>query len=136
VCNWGMSPLGPISYGENQDTVFLGREITRSHNVSEETAHLIDLEVKKLVDESYARSQKIILGHRVALDKIAQALLEHETIEGKHVKELVQFGELRSPVTREAITPQLKSDDRGNKKAHEKVSPDPLGGAAPSPHPA
>ncbi|MBX7121766.1 MAG: ATP-dependent zinc metalloprotease FtsH [Opitutaceae bacterium] len=137
VCNWGMSPLGPISYGENQDTVFLGREITRSHNVSEETAHLIDTEVKKIVDETYAHAKQIITDHRVALDKIAEALLEHETIEGRHVKEIVEFGEIRSPVVPEAITlPPAKPEDRGAKKAQEKVLPEPMGGAAPAPHPA
>lgn len=137
VCNWGMSPLGPISYGENQDTVFLGREITRSHNVSEETAHLIDSEVKKIVDETYAHAKQIITDHRAALDKIAEALLEHETIEGRHVKEIVEFGEIRSPVVPEAITlPAAKPEDRGAKKAQEKVLPEPMGGAAPAPNPA
>ncbi len=136
VCNWGMSPLGPISYGENQDTVFLGREITRSHTVSEETAHLIDAEVKKLVDDSYARATKIIVEHRQALDKIADALLTHETIDGRHVKELVEFGEIRSPIIREVLTPPSKPDDRGAKKAVEKPLPEPLGGPTPAPNPA
>ncbi|MBP8257462.1 MAG: AAA family ATPase, partial [Opitutaceae bacterium] len=137
VCNWGMSPLGPISYGENQDTVFLGREITRSHTVSEETAHQIDAEVKKIVDETYAHAKQIITDHRVALDKIAEALLEHETIEGRHVKEIVEFGEIRSPVVPEAITlPAAKADDRGAKKPQEKALPEPMGGATPAPHPA
>ncbi len=137
VCNWGMSPLGPIAYGENQDTVFLGREITRSHTISEETAHLIDTEVKKIVDECYARAQTIILEHRTALDKIAEALLQHETIEGRHVKEIVEFGEIRSPVIRETLSPpSAKPDDRGTKKPQEKTLPEPLGGPAPAPHPA
>jgi cell division protease FtsH len=134
VCNWGMSPLGPISYGENQDTVFLGREITRSHNVSEETARLIDAEVKKLIDQSYARAHVIIVDHRRALDHIASALLEHETIEGHHVKEIVEFGEIRSPVTREAPPALSKPEDRAGKKAAEPPAPESL--AAPAPNPA
>jgi cell division protease FtsH len=137
VCNWGMSPMGPIAYGDNQDTVFLGREITRSHTVSEETARRIDAEVKVLVDESYTRARQIIVEHRTALDKIADALLAHETIDGVHVKEIVEFGEIRSPIVREAPATPPKADDRGGKKAADSAAaPDALGTPAPSPHPA
>lgn len=137
VCNWGMSPLGPVAYGDNQDTVFLGREITRSHNVSDETARLIDAEVKKLVDQEYDRAKSIILEHRVALDKITDALLQYETIDGKHVQEILEFGEIRSPIVREQTTPPpLKPEDRGVKKPVEKPTPGSIGGAAPAPTPA
>lgn len=136
VCNWGMSPLGPVAYGENQDTVFLGREITRSHNVSDETARLIDSEVKKLIDQEYARAQSIIVSHRTALDKIAEALLQYETIEGKHVQEILDHGEVRSPVLREPAAPPSRPEDRGNKRPAEKSAPDGLGGAATAPTPA
>src|SRR5271157_854313 len=98
VCDWGMSPLGPISYGENHDTVFLGRDITRTENVSEETARRIDVEIQRIISEQYERAKKIIIEHRPALDKIAAALLEHETLEGRHVLEILEFGEIRSPV--------------------------------------
>jgi cell division protease FtsH len=135
VCNWGMSPLGPIAFGDNQDTVFLGREITRSHTVSEDTSRRIDAEVKVLVDESYARARQIILEHRVALDKIADALIAHETIDGIHVKEIVEFGEIRSPIVREVPATAPKPDERSGKKASDQSStPDALG--APAPHPA
>ncbi|MBM3874339.1 MAG: ATP-dependent metallopeptidase FtsH/Yme1/Tma family protein [Verrucomicrobia bacterium] len=137
VCNWGMSPMGPIAYGDNQDTVFLGREITRSHTVSEETARRIDAEVKVLVDESYSRARQIIVEHRASLDKIADALLAHETIDGVHVKEIVEFGEIRSPIVREAPATPPKADDRGGKKAADSAAaPDTLGTPAPAPHPA
>jgi cell division protease FtsH len=137
VCNWGMSPLGPIAFGDNQDTVFLGREITRSHTVSEETSRRIDAEVKVLVDESYARARQIIVEHRVALDKIADALIAHETIDGIHVKEIVEFGEIRSPIVREAPATAPKPEERSGKKAADQSStPDTLGTPAPAPHPA
>jgi len=137
VCNWGMSPMGPIAYGDNQDTVFLGREITRSHTVSEETARRIDAEVKVLVDESYSPGPEIIVEHRASLDKIADALLAHETIDGVHVKEIVEFGEIRSPIVREAPATPPKADDRGGKKAADSAAaPDTLGTPAPAPHPA
>src|SRR5215218_9599710 len=92
VCDWGMSPLGMIAYGESSDTVFLGREITRSQTYSEETARKIDAEVYRIVDEQYQRAKEIITSRRDVLDKIAGALLEHETIEGKHVLEILEFG--------------------------------------------
>jgi len=98
VCDWGMSPLGPIAYGENQDHIFLGREISRNQNYSEETARAIDNQIRAIVDTQYARATKIIEEHRSAMEKIAESLLQYETIEGKHVMEIVEFGEMRSPV--------------------------------------
>jgi cell division protease FtsH len=137
VCDWGMSPLGMIAYGESSDTVFLGREITRSQTYSEETARKIDGEVFRIVDEQYRRSKEIITGRRDVLDKIAGALLEHETIEGKHVLEVLQFGEIRSPIVREAGNrPDDKTSGKkasGKSPASEELGP---GTAAPAPSPA
>jgi hypothetical protein len=57
-----------------------------------------------MISEQYARAKEIIAGHRVALDKIGEALIEHETIEGKHVKEILEFGEIRSPIVNEPLS--------------------------------
>jgi cell division protease FtsH len=134
VCDWGMSPLGPISFGDNQDTVFLGRDITRSEHVSEETARKIDAEIHRIIDEQHTRARQIIEQKREALDKIAQALLQYETIEGRHVLEILEHGEIRSPVV---PVPPPKLDDKGGKKGPEKTaSPEPLCGGAPAPTPA
>jgi cell division protease FtsH len=137
VCDWGMSPLGPIAFGDNQDTVFLGREITRTENVSEETAHKIDEEIHRIITEQYERAKAIVLERRVVLDKIAEALLEFETIEGKHVMEILQFGEIRSPVI---VAPAGKGGEKpGEKKAPEKTpAPEAIahGGVTPAPTPA
>ncbi len=136
VCDWGMSPLGPVAFGENQDTVFLGREITRNENYSEETARLIDQEVHKVIEEQYNRAKAIVIERRLALDKIAEALLEYETIDGKHVHEILDFGEIRTPVISAVLTPPIKPDDKGTpKKVVEKPAHPPLGGAT-SPTPA
>jgi cell division protease FtsH len=137
VCDWGMSPLGPIAFGDNQDTVFLGREITRTENVSEETAHKIDEEIHRIISEQYERAKAIVVEKRAALDRIAEALLEFETIEGKHVMEILQFGEVRSPII---VAPAGKSGEKaGEKKAPEKSpAPEPIahGGVTPAPTPA
>jgi cell division protease FtsH len=137
VCDWGMSPLGPVAFGENQDTVFLGREITRNENYSEETARLIDQEVHKAIEEQYSRAKAIIIERRTALDKIAEALLEYETIDGKHVHEILDFGEIRTPVIHAVFTPPTKPDDKGTpKKVSEKPATHPPLGGAHSPSPA
>jgi cell division protease FtsH len=136
VCLWGMSPLGPIAYGENQDTVFLGREIVRNENYSEETARKIDGEIHKLVEDQLNRARSIILEKRAALDKIAAALLQYETLEGRHVQEILEFGEIRSPVLPAAAT--SASDNGSAKKASGKTASDnlPGGATAPAPSPA
>ena len=137
VCDWGMSPLGPIAFGDNQDTVFLGREITRTENVSEETAHKIDEEIHRIITGQYERAKVIVTERRVVLDKIAEALLEFETIEGKHVMEILEFGEIRSPVI---VAPVGKGGEKpGDKKAAEKApAPEAIahGGVTPAPTPA
>jgi cell division protease FtsH len=114
----GMSSLGPIAYGENQDHIFLGREISRSQNYSEETARAIDNEIRSIVDTQYARAIKIIEDHRAAMEKIAEALIQYETIEGKHVMEIVEFGEMRSPIVLGQLPkPALPEEKPGDKPA-------------------
>ena len=134
VCDYGMSDLGPVSYAENQDTVFLGRDITRSQHVSEDTARKIDAEVSRMIAEQYIRAKEIITARRAALDTIGAALIEFETIEGKHVKEVLEFGELRSAVVNEPLSKQA---EKITKKPSDKpaASPEPMasGGAAAAP---
>jgi cell division protease FtsH len=134
VCDWGMSSLGPIAYGENQDTVFLGREITRSQNYSEESARRIDAEIQRIINEQYERAKQIIIERREALDKIAAALLEYETIEGKHVLEILQFGEIRSPVLPSA--PPKLEDKPAAKKSTAQPTAEPLAPGSHAPAPA
>jgi len=134
VCDYGMSALGPVALGDNQDTVFLGREITRSQHISEDTARKIDEEVSRILNEQYDRAKQLISSHREALDKIAEALLQYETIEGKHVLEILEHGEIRSPVIVAPPPLKQKSKDAG-KKAKEEPSSDAIGGS-PEPTPA
>ena len=99
VCDWGMSDLGPVAFGENQDHVFLGKEISRTQNYSENTALQIDAAIRRIIDEQYERAVQITEKRRGQLECIAQALLEYETIEGKHIHEVLKYGEIRSAVT-------------------------------------
>jgi cell division protease FtsH len=133
VCDYGMSELGPVALGENQDTVFLGRDITRSQHISEDTARKIDDAVSHILNSEYKRAAQVIAEHRSALDKIAQALLEHETIEGKHVLEIVQLGEIKSPI----LTAKPPPRDASKPADRPAGSPDAASGApTPAPTPA
>ncbi len=133
VCDWGMSPLGPLSFGENQEHIFLGKEIARNQNYSEQTARQIDEEIRKIVQEQYERAKEIVTTKRDALEKIAQALLEHETIEGKHVHEIIEYGEIRSPIVLgPAVVKKNEGDIIAPTSEPEEDSP-PAPGAAPSP---
>jgi len=90
VCDWGMSELGPISFGENQDHIFMGKEIARQEQFSEKTSEQIDALVRGIVDEQHARAKKIISENRGKLDTIAQELLLRETIDGADVYKIVE----------------------------------------------
>ncbi len=90
VTKWGMSEmLGPLTYGENEDEVFLGRSITRSQHMSEETSRKVDSEIRKLVDEGYQRAKKILSEKIDDLHKLAKALLLYETLTGDEIKDLI-----------------------------------------------
>ncbi|MDR1435519.1 MAG: ATP-dependent zinc metalloprotease FtsH [Puniceicoccales bacterium] len=99
VCDWGMSDLGTVAYGENQDHIFLGKEIARNQNYSEQTARKIDGEITKIIQNEYNRAKQILGEHYHLLSKLAEGLLKYETIEGKSVYELIKYGEFRSKFT-------------------------------------
>ena len=90
VTKFGMSDeLGPLSYGDNEDEVFLGRQIARQTHMSEETSKKVDKEVKKIVDNGYNRAKKILSEKIEDLHKLAKALLVYETLSGEEIKDLV-----------------------------------------------
>ncbi|MCH6255765.1 ATP-dependent zinc metalloprotease FtsH [Puniceicoccaceae bacterium K14] len=123
VCDLGMSELGPVSYGENQDQVFLGKEITRTQNFSEETATKIDNEISKIVHKGYEHAKDLLETNREKLITVAEALLKFETIEGKHVQEIIEFGEIRSEVISSKTELDAKAaekDDSDGDKVGEK----------------
>jgi len=98
VCDWGMSDLGPIAFGENSDTVFLGREISRTQNHSDATARRIDEAISAIVQEQYVRAEKLIADNADAHRKIAEALLQYETLDGVHVMEILKTGSIQTPI--------------------------------------
>lgn len=98
VCQYGMSEkLGMVQYGDDDEYVFLGREMARTKNFSEHTAQEIDGEIKRIIDEAYTVAKDIIFGNRDKLELIAKSLLEFETLEGSQVEEIIQTGKFTPP---------------------------------------
>ncbi len=106
VCEWGMSDLGPLTFGKKEEQIFLGREIAQHRDYSEDTAIKIDQEVRKLVSNGYSTARQIITDNRDTLEKIAKALIEREVLDANEIKILVD-GQTLPPVQ----PPPSKPDD-------------------------
>ncbi len=116
VCEWGMSErLGPLTYGTKEEEIFLGKEITRHQNYSEQTAILIDEEVKRIVTTCMERAEKILLENIDALHRLAKALLERETLTGDEIDKIIKGEEL----------PALQKKDNGQDETTPRVSSNP-----------
>ncbi len=95
VCEWGMSErLGPLSFGKNDEQIFLGREISQHRDYSEETARYIDEEVRRIVMDGYDRARTLLKENFDALKQLADTLLERETLEGKEINAILRGEEL------------------------------------------
>jgi cell division protease FtsH len=133
VCEYGMSRLGPLTFGKKEEQIFLGREIAQHRDFSEETARQIDLEVRRLIDDAYQSAHTILEANQPAMHRIAAALLERETIDAEEVKLLIEGKEL--PPIRSVLatptdsggTPQqvLKPESRGPSGGLPEGSPSP-----------
>jgi cell division protease FtsH len=90
VTEWGMSDiLGPVLYAENSNEVFLGRAVTQNKNMSEETARLVDSEIKRLLTEAHDKATKILKEYNAELEALAQALMEYETLSGEEIRDVI-----------------------------------------------
>jgi cell division protease FtsH len=103
VTEWGMSDeLGPQCFGARDEILFLGRELSRTNEISEETARKIDSEVKKIIDESYAKALDILSKNRAKLDLLTNILIERESLDGRDVDNLLKHGRILSAAERNA----------------------------------
>jgi cell division protease FtsH len=107
VCEWGMSSLGMIRFSEDSDYVFFGRDMAGKRQYSEATAQQIDSEVKRLIDEAYARATKILQEKKEIVALIAKALLEFETLDGAQVADLINLGHMKNPPIIEQKPPPI-----------------------------
>jgi len=89
VCEWGMSPLGPLTFGKKEEAIFLGREIAQHRDYSEDTAIKIDGEVRSIVNTGYSRARTILETNRAALERVAQGLLDREVLDATELKLLM-----------------------------------------------
>jgi cell division protease FtsH len=125
VCEWGMSEsLGPLAVGENDEQVFLGRELGHQKNYSEETSRLVDSEVKRIIQEAYDRGRRLLEDNVDVLHSIAKALLDHETLTNAEV-DLIMRGEELPPPPNGAAAKGTKEDsgsggESGGKEADAK----------------
>ena len=128
VCEWGMSELGPLSFGKKEEQIFLGREISQHRDYSEETAIRIDEEVKRIVSTAYTRARAIIEKQSNSLVRVAEMLLEREALDGGEVRSIMDGNDLppmntgkKGPDTQQVIRPT----DTGRRLTLEGESPSP-----------
>ena len=121
VTKWGLSELGPITYGEEEDEVFLGRSVTQHKNVSDETARKIDEVVRGILDRAYSRSTQLLTENLDKLHTMAKALLEYETIDAPQIDAIMEGRD---------VPPPMGWNKPGNGKADASPPLPPIGGPA------
>ncbi len=133
VVEWGMSEaLGPLRYSENEEDVFLGRSVTQRKSMSDETAKLIDQEIRKFIDNAESHARKILKKNLKHLHNLAKALLEFETLSGDDVKQLINKGKLKpnnknndGTTSKKKTSIPLGSDKEGKKRRNLGLNPNP-----------
>ncbi len=133
VCEWGMSDvLGPLTFGQKEQEVFLGRDIGKNRDYSEQTAQTIDREVRDIVERNYRRAREILSTKIAVLHSLAKALLEYETLDGDEVERIVQGQKIerKAPETLSNLPPSPTAPATG------RTEPGTGGGASPAPVPA
>jgi cell division protease FtsH len=133
VTEWGMSDkLGMIAYGDNSQEVFLGHSVTQNKNVSEVTAREIDAEMKGIIDNAYARAKHILTTNLNELHSVAQGLLEHETLSGDEIRQLLRGEKV---IKRVVDDPMPDSRRASVPPTSRPAPPSPAGGLGPAPQP-
>ena len=131
VTRWGLSEeLGTVSYGENQDEVFLGMSVSRTQNASEATVQKIDSEIRRLVEEGYNQATKILTERRADLEALAKGLLEYETLSGDEIQDLLKGKKPNRESVLEPTTPRTSAVPPAGKP---RPRPDPDPGLEPQP---
>ena len=113
VCEYGMSELGPLTFGKKEEQIFLGREIAQHRDYSEDTAIKIDNEVKRIVAEQYSRAENIIRENNDAMVRLADALLEFETLDSIQIRRVVAG----LPLDKDDTPPAANDDDSTEEKS-------------------
>jgi cell division protease FtsH len=131
VTRWGLSEaLGTVSYGENQDEVFLGMSVSRTQNASEATVQKIDTEIRRFVEEGYNEATRILTEKRADLEVLAKGLLEFETLSGDEIQDLLNGKKPNRESVLEPTTPRASAVPPAGKS---RPRPDPDPGLEPQP---
>jgi len=128
VCEWGMSEaMGPLAFGRHEEAIFLGREFARHKEYSEETARMIDAEIKRLVMHGFDRARALLSKNIDQLHRLALALLEHETLTGEQIDQSMR-GEKIKIVEKQTAIPNISTEKTVEKKPAKKMSlhPNPI----------
>ena len=137
VTKWGLSDrLGPLAYSEEEGEVFLGRQMTQTKHMSDETAHAIDEEVRRFIDGNYERARKILEDNLDKLHAMAAALMKYETIDEPQITDIMEGREPRPPADwDDDAGSRVEKEGAGEKPIPRVDRPDPgvVGGAAPQP---
>ena len=113
VTEWGMSDeLGPQCFSNREEVLFLGREIARSNEISEETARKIDAEVKRIIDECYQQALALLTANRDKLDLLTKVLVERESLDGRDVDDLLKHGRIRTAAERNAADAATEAEKK------------------------
>jgi len=123
VCEFGMSALGPLAFGKNQQEIFLGRDIATQRDFSEDTSIKIDEEVKRFVMTGYERARQVLSTNREALTRIAETLLIREVLDGSEVKLLLEGKPLPEPVRPEPPAPPAQATPAATLKPQPAAPP-------------
>jgi cell division protease FtsH len=130
VTKWGLSDrLGPLTYSEDDGEVFLGRSVTRHKNVSDETAHVIDEEIRSVVDRNYRRSEQLLRDNLDKLHAMADALIKYETIDSDQIDDIMAGKPPREPVD-SSTDSEPPSTDSSITLDKDRLGKKPIGGPA------
>ncbi len=129
VTHYGLSDLGPMNFSEDEGEVFLGRSVTQHKNVSDETANLIDKEIKAIIERNYKRAERILNEHLDKLHTMAKALMKYETIDAKQIDDIMDGREPRPPEGWTDNNPSSGDKPSGTAPASD-VKSSPIGGPA------
>ncbi len=122
VCEWGMSEaLGPLAFGKHEEQIFLGREIASHQDYSEQTAQQIDGEVRRIVTEQYQKAKQILTENLETLKRLADALLEYETLDGAEINAIINGGAIQREKPQKPSGSVAKSPQAQDRKEKKKI---------------
>jgi cell division protease FtsH len=133
VCEWGMSSLGPLTFGRKEEAIFLGREIAQHRDYSEDTAIKIDVEVRGIINMGYSRARQILETHSDSLERVARALLDREVLDASELKLLLEGKTLPDKIPPPTAPPVASREPQMTLRPEPRAIPGMAKGEKPAP---